>query len=68
VSGRLREGQRVRVVALIDDPAPLEIGLEGTVSWVANEGTSLEQVHVDWDGPRSLMLVPADYSCVQVIA
>lgn len=62
-----RPGQRVQVVAEIADPNPLEIGLQGTVAHVWNEGTDLEQVAVDWDSPRSLMLVPGDYPCVVVV-
>lgn len=61
-------GNRIRVVALIDDPNPLEVGTEGTVERVGNPGSRFEQVWVRWDNGRTLMLVPEDYRCVRVLS
>lgn len=57
--GRLifHEGQRLRVMGILpDDPAPLEIGDEGTVVLVDDGGTA----HVDWDSGRTLGVLPTD--------
>ena len=55
-----RVGQRIRLVAMIDDPAPLAVGSLGTVTAVRNLGDWL-QIDVDWDCGRALMLsVPPD--------
>ncbi|QGZ16762.1 hypothetical protein PBI_DEWDROP_115 [Microbacterium phage Dewdrop] len=63
----LKRGDRVKITGILpNDPAPLPIGLEGTVSNVMNQSTSIEQIQVDWDlwegedRPRSLMLLPTD--------
>lgn len=63
----LQRGDRVRITGILpDDPAPLPIGLEGTVTTVMNQATALEQIAVDWDlipgaeRPRSVMLLPGD--------
>jgi hypothetical protein len=59
-------GTRVRITGVMNDPAPLPLGLEGTVTTVMNQGTSIEQIAVDWDliegdhRPRSLMLLRGD--------
>ena len=63
----LQRGDRVRITGIMpNEPAPLRVGLEGTVTTVMNPGTSIEQIVVDWDlsegetRPRSLMLLPSD--------
>jgi len=62
----LQRGDRVRITGTMEDPEPLPIGLEGTVTTVLNQGTMHEQICVDWDlvegetRPRSLMLLPRD--------
>lgn len=63
----LKRGDRVRITGILpNDPAPLPIGLEGTVINVTAQSTPIEQIHVDWDvaegedRPRSLMLLPTD--------
>jgi hypothetical protein len=51
-----KEGDRVRVTGVMkDDPNPMEVGAEGTVTFV-NE----YQIAVAWDNGRSLMLLPED--------
>jgi hypothetical protein len=47
-------GDRVKVVGRMDDPHPLEIGLEGTITGFSEFAG---QVHVKWDNGRSLMLL-----------
>jgi hypothetical protein len=63
----LKRGDRIRITGLLPkDPAPLPIGLEGTVTTVMNQATVNEQIAVDWDlvegedRPRSLLLLPSD--------
>lgn len=69
---RLEKGDRLEVVAVMDDPYPIEIGTRGTVTAVENRDTPHEQVHVRWDQSpsgerRSLLLVPQDYEAVRKI-
>jgi len=53
-------GQRIRLVAMIDDPDPLVVGSQGTIIAVRNLGDWL-QMDVDWDSGRALMIsVPPD--------
>lgn len=59
-----RPGDRIRVTGLMpDDPAPMPIGAEGTVTAVNafGDGPTNVQVSVDWDGNgRTLMLLGSD--------
>jgi hypothetical protein len=62
----VRPGDRVRMTGIMrDDPAPMEVGAEGTVReiWGNQErwdGSQLIQIDVEWDNGRSLMLLPND--------
>ncbi|UEM11941.1 DUF4314 domain-containing protein [Bradyrhizobium barranii subsp. barranii] len=60
-SGPFRSGDRIRLIAMIDDPAPIPPGTEGTVN---GEPTFFEDswnVPVRWDNGRTLsMVVPPD--------
>ena len=49
-------GDRIRLVAMPDDPDPIPAGTTGTVAAVRPHGT-WAQVDVDWDNGRKLMLV-----------
>ena len=49
-------GDRIRLVAMPDDPDPLPPGSTGTVTSVT-EG-NMGQLGVDWDNGRSLFLLP----------
>lgn len=66
---RLRPGDRIRLVAMGDDPCPIEPGTEGVVRRIAegifSDGSS--QIAVDWDVERSLRLVvpPDRYEVVE---
>lgn len=54
-------GDRIRVTGVLpDDPAPIPIGNEGTVTGVRNVGTAHAQIDVEWDDGRTLMLLPDD--------
>jgi hypothetical protein len=49
-------GDRIRLLAMPDDPDPLPIGSTGTVTTVTDG--PMGQIGVDWDNGRSLFLVP----------
>ena len=54
-------GDRVRVTGILDDPAPLTAGMEGTVYWVGTWTTELTRhIAVQWDDGRRLLLLPGD--------
>lgn len=58
---KAQAGDRVRMTgAMPGDPDPIPVGTEGTVVEVMNVGTPIEQIHVDWDIERSLLLLPTD--------
>lgn len=52
----LRVGDRIRLVSMPDDPAPVAAGQTGTVRGIYPHGR-WHQVDVDWDDGRSLLLV-----------
>ena len=55
-----KPGDRIRLIAMPDDPHPVPAGSMGTVVDVASIGSGRNrwfQVDVDWDNGRSLMLV-----------
>lgn len=43
-----------------DDPAPMEIGDEGTVTKVNPLSYGPDQIYVDWDNGRTLILLATD--------
>jgi len=51
-----KPGDRIRLVAMLDDPDPILPGATGTVVSVRQQGT-WAQVDVKWDNGRALMLV-----------
>lgn len=58
-------GDRVRMVGVMsNDPAPMDVGAEGTVVDVGHELPSAwgsgRQIFVDWDDGRSLILLSTD--------
>lgn len=57
-------GDRIRLVAMPDDPDPIPPGNTGTVKVVrkcGSGGSAWFQVDVDWDSGRKLMLsLPTD--------
>jgi len=57
-------GDRIRLIAMPDDPNPVSAGSTGTVTFVNAHGSgerAWRQIGVDWDSGRGLMLtVPPD--------
>jgi hypothetical protein len=47
-------GDRVRLIAMVDDPDPVPPGTEGTIDAVDGAGTR----HVRWDNGREIGLIP----------
>jgi len=54
IKERYIKGARIRCLAMMDDPIPIENGSLGTVECVDDIG----QIHVRWDNGRLLALVP----------
>ena len=55
-----KPGDRIRLVAMQDDPDPIQPGSVGTVVHVDRHGGGREvwhQIDVAWDNGRTLMLV-----------
>ena len=55
-----RNGDRIRLLAMTDDPDPIQVGQLGTVVSVSRHGggnDAWHQVDVAWDNGRTLMLV-----------
>lgn len=60
---KLRPGDRIRLIEMPNDPAPIEPGTEGVIGYVQENlfGDGRNQVSVEWDGPRMLsLIVPPD--------
>lgn len=56
-------GDRIRLTEpMLNDPAPIEVGAEGTVTFVSQfDGAGgWWQLGVDWDSGRTLMLTTGD--------
>lgn len=54
---QISPGDRVRVTGLMpNDPCPIEIGSTGTITDV----NIFDQIMVDWDSGRSLILLTTD--------
>lgn len=55
-----RQGDRIRLLAMRDDPDPIPVGQLGTIVSVSRHGSGKDawhQIEVDWDSGRTLMLV-----------
>lgn len=55
-----KRGDRIRLLAMQDDPDPIQVGQTGTVVSVAGHGGGKDawfQIDVSWDNGRTLMLV-----------
>ena len=55
-----RKGDRIRLLAMADDPDPIQVGQLGTVVSVSHHGGEKDawhQIDVAWDNGRTLMLV-----------
>jgi hypothetical protein len=54
-------GDRIQLIHMPEDPAPIEDGATGTVRRVHRFGTSSMQIGVEWDNGRTLhLVVPPD--------
>jgi hypothetical protein len=52
-----RRGDRIRLVAMKDDPNPIQVGQLGTVVGIyRQDGGTWYQIDVAWDNGRKLML------------
>lgn len=60
----LKPGDRIRLLEMSNDPAPIEAGAEGTVAFVtdlSNMGKGdMHQIGVRWDNGRGLSLCELD--------
>lgn len=57
----LQKGDRIRLIAMRNDPAPVTAGSLGTVLGL-HEHLDWTQVEVEWDSGRKLMLtIPPDH-------
>ena len=55
-----QRGDRIRLLAMHDDPDPIQVGQVGTVVRVGRHGGGKDvwhQIDVAWDNGRTLMLV-----------
>ena len=64
MSEKLQPGDRIRLASMVCDPDPIPVGQAGIVRRVSCHGhgaAAWQQVEVDWDNGRQLMLaVPPD--------
>lgn len=49
-----KEGMRIRMVSMMDDPNPIASGEEGTIRLIDGMGV----IHVNWDNGRTLGVIP----------
>jgi hypothetical protein len=61
----LKEGDRVEIVQLQNDPGAVPVGQQGTV-----DAVSRLAVGVDWDDPQYLLslAMPEDQHCIRKVA
>jgi hypothetical protein len=56
-----KEGDRIEMILMENDPRPIEPGTKGTVLTIHPIGNNESQMQVKWDNGRSLMvLLPHD--------
>jgi hypothetical protein len=54
---QLKQGDRIELISMQDDPCPIEPGTTGTVEYVNEvKGLGFVQIGVAWDNGRTLML------------
>ena len=51
---RAKEGMRIKMISMTDDPNPILMGTEGTINFVDDMGI----IHVKWDDGRVLGVIP----------
>ena len=52
----IKEGDRIELISMVDDPDPVPNGTQGTVVFVNETSMGFTQVDVSWDNGRTLML------------
>ncbi len=63
MNDELMIGDRIRLISMPNDPAPIPVGTAGTVAGIYPQ-RDWTQIDVNWDNGRSLMLsIPDD--CVE---
>jgi len=62
---QLKQGDRIRLVSMPQDPDPIPVGSLGTVITVYDHREWM-QVDVDWDNGRTIMLTMPD-DCVVIV-
>jgi hypothetical protein len=50
-------GDLIELIEMPDDPDPIPAGTQGTVTYVGKRASLGQQIGVDWENGRSLMLV-----------
>ena len=56
---KVKVGDRIELTEMNNDPRPIEVGTQGTVTRVNFEGPEwCHQINVDWDNGRKLNLLP----------
>jgi len=53
----LKEGDRIELLCMPNDPTPIPPGTKGVVEWVQELGGDQYQVAVKWENGRRLMLI-----------
>jgi|LakMenEpi03Aug12_release.lakeMendotaPanAssembly.Ray.scaffolds.fasta_scaffold15351_10 hypothetical protein len=51
---RAKEGMRIKIISMYDDPNPVQSGTEGTIKFIDGMGN----IHVKWDNGRVLGVIP----------
>jgi hypothetical protein len=49
-----KEGMRIRLISMVDDPNPIPSGMEGTITLI----DAANIIHVNWDNGRRLGVIP----------
>lgn len=53
----MKVGDRIKLVSMADDPDPIEAGATGTIDWLGEPNMPHQQIGVEWDNGRSLILI-----------
>lgn len=63
IKERVKKGDRIRLLSMSNDPCPIPVGTEGTVTFVTDMKSfqaGAFQIGVSWDNGRTLSLVEED--------
>lgn len=56
----LKPGDRIRLIEMVDDPNPVPVGTEGTVTFVTDLKLGFYQIGVNWDNGNTLSMAEID--------